>query len=563
MEISSSSSSPQLLGSSSSTTDLSSRVEIEELQTNPPIHEPVNFVTEGEIIEEHIKKDEMNEAEIKAISLYRESLRYIHHQQGIPIEEQGLPLNAALKYVTILSAPTIEFEDHLKHEVSKICTVFLEQVLCVLKARKRQISFDGRDALYQNVSRVLGEFNQIPKSKQRTRFELKCCLGAIHRMIPLLTRIKKVVKEDGSKVLVAGVTSGVAMSPAPLVEPLLRGIADLCKEGPDIWHSDIFSIKKAWWSIVKNENLPKLPKLNKTRKAVCLAQIFDRIIKDPVCSPELKQRVFNGSDSDPSDPEDQNIVTLSQCKKYWKARLLSVKTLMELVPSLKRKNLIEADKELSEEAIKFRENQRDTAIKTLSDRLIDEKKRKVHKLVIDAYRLSSDEDKLSWKSYLTLRLGSDIEVARASIMDRIKTKINKCLGKINRTDRGRAIFRVEGEPGLSKDQRERKRALLDLHTGGSSLRKVALEKQEMAEREVSFGEINLEDFGFDEEEIAGEAVSLEKQEIAREEIELDKDEKELQRLEKEIDDLQKIGKELNEMIPEILNFSSSSVKKET
>ena len=511
------------------------RVE-ERLQANQQISELgglERLMARAGGVEKLIELGSIPQAEIEARRLYIESLQYIGEKRTDLFNKQNrstyipsIPIQAALKCVAIVSKPEIQFNDDLKYQMSKVCAVFLEHSLLVIEHNKRMIYPSIRNQLWINLSEVLGF---VPQAGQRTRFELKCCLGAIHRMIPIGERLEAVAEERGPEIGKGVLAAGASLSAGPLVAPVVDALVATFKELPSQWYHEVFEIKEKYWrSLHENGRVPPTSKLVKSRQAVCVAQIFDRIIHDPQSPEALKQRVFNGRDE--NNAFDQDIVSLSQCKRYWKARFFSIKTLIELVPRLNTR-------QLHQEPIL--ENQVANAIHALADALISERKKKIHDLIYCAYQVSTAANKLVWrhrvlhqhnKKLLDERNARDeermeflqrqidqLQGAVRAINNRLKGEIDETM----RVERGNDVMLGE-IISMPEEEREEEAGMLKLHHTTGRVGMTESEMQEAASELLESEKEKME--GGAEEDPISEKEKMEEEEVESASIELLKQE---------------------------------------
>lgn len=324
-------------------------------------------------IEESIAQANQQAASNRAENLRNDSLTYIREGSG------EIPLQATLKAIKVLTKEEIQYCGTLKHQLSEISALLAEHVLT--QGKDHSIYPTTRARLIGDLAIVL---NWTHKTEIPTHFEVKCCLAAIHKMLPLSERAKEIAKKHAPELLKGGLASGAGLSAAPIMGPLVDVAIDSFKEGPNLWYSSLLELRREFIPVTTLDqfNDPKIQahiekQTTKSKYAQSLAQIFSRIIKDPQCENPLKEQVLLG--------EENSLKALST-QDYWKARFISIKTFTELAASPNHAN------------------HRQAIIQHLVSRIGLENKYLVHKLISQAYQSAPQEQKQEvWAPLLEAR----------------------------------------------------------------------------------------------------------------------------------------------------------------
>ena len=396
---------------------------IMDVNVNLPANSLLDLIARANQIETHVNNGNRGGAEEEARALYQGSLRYVRQN------ERGIPFEIAFKTFKILKRDEIQFHDDLRLQMSKTLTIFMEHVLSLIDHNRRTILPTTREEMVVALSEL---FLFTAKSQQSTRFELKCSLAAAHSMLPLGRRLREVANRRLPELVGGAIAAGVAMNPGPAVQPLVNSAIDAFHQRPHLWHREILDMKRAFMEVRTLSNLNNdrinqlLTRYNQSnRYAVCLAQIFDRIMQDPACDQQLKDRILYGP--------GVSIATLSQ-SDFWKARCVSARTLGEMI------SINDAE----------HPQRRLFSIGRLSQSLTHERRFAVHTSIFGLYRSFRDVDRLAVGNAIENEL---VDENRNNFRNRNNEERNARRNRINEIEGERAeiterMESAEGDGGL-------------------------------------------------------------------------------------------------------------------
>lgn len=399
---------------------------VEGNQENPVNDGPVtqkDLVAIAVRIEKAIDAADDNAAVGEAELLYQKSLTYIRNNLGknsASSVREEFPLQIAFKAIKLLTKEEIQYCDALKERLSAISALFAERVSSLALSKKRPIYPNTRIELLTDLALVICG---IPETEPATHFEVECCGAAIHNIIPIDERVKDVVIDNALPLIKGALAAGAALSPAPIVEPFVDLIVDLFKERPKLWYPDISRIRREFLTVTQMNDLNKpeiqslLAKWDQSHEhAMCFVQIFSRILKDPSCSEELKERVLLGdTPSLESFSKFQGNTLIPGLRRFfssWKIRYLSVKTFSELT-----------------KIPKYREE----SIFSLACRLAKERDTRIGNFLIELYQKDlGDQD--AWNAVLAQLNPQEVRSEDQELKQSIQGMIQGIDGDIHRND---------------------------------------------------------------------------------------------------------------------------------
>jgi len=407
--------------SSGSSSSRSNSLDIEIVGTDPesPRDDDVKVTQKMLIaiatrIEQAIDEADNDVAIQGAEDLYQLGLAYV--RQG----EKEIPLQISLKTVHLLTKGEIQYCHFLKERLSAISALFAERVSFLVREKQYGFYPNVRIDLLKDLAFVIC---CTPEMELATRFEAECCGAAIHEIIPIDERMKGVIIKSALPLFKGAVTSGAALSPAPIVEPLINLIVNLFEEKPKFWYPEISKIRRAFLSVRQLEDLENqeikglLLKWKDSHKhAICFVQIFSRILTDPTCSKDLKDRVFEGPDPSLEGfskyQKELPILGLSRFLNSWDIRYLSVKKLSELMQTPEH---------------------REKSVFTLACRLAKERDARVGNFLMELYQ-QDVKDRAAWNNALAQLAPQEIESEDKELRQNVEKTIQKVREDIEKND---------------------------------------------------------------------------------------------------------------------------------
>jgi len=368
-------------------------------------------------IEKAIGEADHESAILDSGELYRQGFAYVRQKS----DESHLQIT--LKSIELLTMQEIQDCFVLKYQLSAISALFAEYLYRSTQGAQNPVYPEVRKELIGNLTNSL---SRTPEREVGTFFEIRCCRAAIHEIMPFGERISEAVRENGQEALQGlAAVAGYPPNPGAALAGSIPLMNAFRKEMSKDWYRSIFEMRSAFVSVVTSKDLDspniqvQLRKYNtKSKYAICLAQIFSRILlSDPQSEPDLKDRVFREESEEFASLEGLSKVRGSLFKSFWKARYLSVQTLSKLIT---------------------KNGYRERSISILAERLVKERKNSIQAFIHELYRNAGD-DLESWRKVLSSISPEEIQkqdtASRQEIRDAIQKTRNEQEGLEEKKDK--------------------------------------------------------------------------------------------------------------------------------